>query len=389
MHAGHDDKGHHGSKQRHAHKAKGVVQPQHKGAEVGAKERANGAQYAVSQRDHDHNGDQRLQHRAQNGRGVLGNKLLNGCHHGAAQDNGENGAGIAHTVHRDAQEIECRAGGHAAGKGGVDQQTADDHAQCHIGPKLLGCKGADHDGQEIEACITGKGQQLIGAIVGRDTCHIQQDQDDLDHAAADQGRDQRRKRAGNAVKDLIHDSLYALLLRGCVGIVCFHCFFRSKTVLLADQLVHRADVLPNDDLQLFAGPLCSGNTRQILDLVHLNDAAVLHIEAQPCDAVGKEPHIVLAADQLNNAVGQHIIIFCHGCSPPCFCKQFLWVFFYHKPVRGALPGGSVSIKNPSAPQNTHTAPAGHIGAFSAALWGKALQRRSAFIGHNPHEHTND
>ena len=27
--------------------------------------------------------------------------------------------------------------------------------------------------------------------------------------------------------------------------------------------------------------------------------------------------------------------------------------------------------------------------LSAVLWGKALQRRSAFIGHNPHEHTND
>ena len=92
----------------------------------------------------------------------------------------------------------------------------------------------------------------------------------------------------NAVKDLIHDSLYALLLPGLRRHRLLPLLFRSKTVLLADQLVHRADVLPNDDLQLFAGPLCSGNARQILDLVHLNDAAVLHIEAQPCDAVGKE-----------------------------------------------------------------------------------------------------
>ena len=53
---------------------------------------------------------------------MLGKELLDGGHDGAAQDDREDGAGVAHAVHGDAQEVEGGAVADAAGRrtAGVD-----------------------------------------------------------------------------------------------------------------------------------------------------------------------------------------------------------------------------------------------------------------------------
>ena len=312
MHTGHDNERHHSGKGGHTDEAQGVVQPQDEGAQVGAQERTDGAEDAVGQGDHDDDGQQRLQHGTQDVRGVLGKELLDGGHDGAAQDDGEDGAGVAHAVHGDAQEVEGGAVADAAGKGRVDQQAADDHAQGGVGTKLLGGECADHDGQEVEASVTGKGEQLVCAAVGGHAGHVHQDQDDFDHAAANQSGDKRGQRAGDAVEDFVDDSLGTLLLGGLFIVqLLVHGFLHGEAVLLANQAVGIVDSLADDDLVLAVLPLGAENTGQFFDFVFFNGGLVLHVKTQAGHAVGKKLDIGFAADKTNDLVRKLLIFLCH------------------------------------------------------------------------------
>ena len=292
---------------------------------------------------------------------MLGDKFFDGGHHRAGQNDGEDRAGVGGSIYGNSQEVIGGASPNPSNKAGIDHQSANDHAQGHVGPKFLGGKGADQDGQEIESGVTGKAQQLIGRVVSRNMEHIQKDQNDLQHTAANEGGDHGGQGAGYSIEDGVHHALHTT---GPLGATCvqilIHCGLLGKSRLFAHRVVYVSHSLTDDDLQLVPGPLGPKDAGELLDLFHLRKTTVFQIKAQPGDTVGQVENIVFPSHQFHHTGSQFIIILCHS--------KFSSQNNHLSPPERAFPGKNTNKKPPNKTAHSIPVRPSRVGGYARLYW---------------------
>ena len=386
MHTSHDDQRVNSCQNCTSDKSGCIIQPNNSSRQIGSSISAQRSQNNQLQRSNYHQRQCRHQHITQAGRDHFIDEFFDRCCYCNRQDHRKNRARIIAAVHGQSEQRDWISRVDHRSKVRMNQTSTQCHSDEYIYVEFLRCGITDNDRQEIESNIAYHAENVIGRAIDRqNACVGQHLKQRFQHTTCDHDRNNR----SNTASDRIHKCPDCKLLLWRIQIF-IHRFLLLKSILLANRIISLVHILTNNDLKLVSCPLCSHSTRNFFDFVQLNSTLVLQIKTQPCDTMNNRTHIVLAADQLDNAVGKRIIIFCHVCFPPCSCKQFQWFYILSQTRPGRAPGRFCFNKKPQRTAKIRTRPQrGTQVHLSAVLWGKALQRRSAFIGHNPHEHTND
>ena len=287
------------------------------------------------------NKEQQIQHRNKDAAQHLGNdpvqQLFQLSLHKTSGNDGKNRTGIADHVDRDAKEINCDGVGCAEQSGdiGVYQRRSDCHRDKRLSAELAACTVCKEDRQEVEHAVTGCVQDRISRSgLVQHTQRDEQDHKAFQQTGTGKGTQERGENAGNRVDQYSRQLL--LFRRGGIGSrfcsrsLCHTCF--GDVGGFQDNIIHISHIGANDDLILTGGFHDLEYAVQFFDFFGLCQRNIFQFETQTCNAMCQRDNVFFTADQLDNAFGKHVVIFCHGSPPNAF---LVFSCFHNDPAAGA------------------------------------------------------
>ena len=228
------------------------------------------------------------------------------CPH--TEDNRQWIAAVGHQHNRQAKNVERFPRSYNALESRVHHCRSQRHCKERIAAKLLGSCIRNHNWHKIHGCIAEEIQEHTQITFCRNKAgEGQQGIHDRDHTAADNGRQHRSKDTCQCIHYNIQRFLLFAVIR-CRRIV-FVC------IQLADfhnNIIGKADILPNDDLELAA---LIADAHHALDSLYFSFvcfAVICQIETQTGRAMGQSRNILFAAYGFKNGFAHLLIILCHG-----------------------------------------------------------------------------
>ena len=180
----------------------------------------------------------------------------------------------------------------------------DGDSHVFVAPDLLGGGDGHEDGQEYQGRVSDRLEHLVGRGLGRENSRCaEKDVHDLDESGAHEGGNDGGEDGGEPLHVVAGASLATLSVRA-VSLT----LGAEKTLELVVDL---HDVLADDDLVLAVLVLDADDLGDVLDPLAVGQALVLELKTKTGDAVREEPHVVLAADGLENLRGD-FLLGCHA-----------------------------------------------------------------------------
>ena len=309
MHTGHDHVGEQSRKQRNRDGACNVIQPQDRGGDIGAcqltqrrqckdRDGIGGGHCQRTDKDRlEHTGDHFVQE--------FFHIIRNDCQ----QQRRKQRTAVSFQGNIDTKHGDWIASTYNSRPFRSNQCTGHDHGICGGRAQFLGRSISDQNGHEVKHRIAHDAQQRIGRTVRKGSINLgDQQQEHLDHTAADQCRNHRLYGSGNVTN-------HCLPNRNLFAFQVTVQFFVHSTAIAVAQLQHLfinlQQILADDDLQLTALIGDAQHAIQIIDgfLVYLLD--VLDRHAQTGHAVKYGSNIFLCSSQRHDILRQLFEIFCH------------------------------------------------------------------------------
>ncbi|MND98837.1 hypothetical protein D3C80_912040 [compost metagenome] len=219
----------------------------------------------------------------------------------------DHGIGVFHRGDRDQGEghlLPLGGPGHQLDEAGVHQHAGDGDGERHIGLELDGGGGGHHQGQEEEGAVTGHSEYGEGrGSFLQHPCHLQHHGQQLEHGAADDGRNEGRHGADQGVQNGGAHAAQAETWLGCrhVSLCAFRQLGKHLAIGVGDHVAddHLALVITADH------PKYPGSG---LERWTVHQGGVLQHEAQARHAVGHGDYVAGSAEGRDDLAGQGRVV---------------------------------------------------------------------------------
>ena len=196
----------------------------------------------------------------------------------------------------------------------MNENRTEHCAHDRIHTELLGGGKTYQYREEVECGIADKCEQRIKIRAlfqyiqhaRAEHCHQH-----LEHRSCQHRRDDRRQGSGQTVHDRRTDGFQGqrFLLCRCVRVFLNRFLFR-KAAEITDFLIDFVYIRADDNLILLAGTVDTENTGNLFDCVIVGNRIVFQVEAQSCNTMCCERHIVFSADRFQD-IRRNLLIICH------------------------------------------------------------------------------
>ena len=318
VHAGHDEVGHDAGEKGHGHGTRGGAEEDEDAGDGGADVVAERAEHGKAEDHGEAHGERAHKHRAQHAGDDLVEALLDVVGGQRDEQGRQELLLVLDELELDAEEVDGALVGHEGHEGRGEHGGGAGHGVDRGGAELNRGAPGHEDGHEVERGVGDPAEDGVGArLEERGPRVADEQQDDLEHAAADEAGHERGHRGGDVADDGVEHALGRqglLALSGGRGV-------RGGLAVLGGLehghglLVDADDVSAEDDLLLAGGVDDAEDAVDLLDGGLVGGVVVHEDEAQARGAVGNVGDVGHAAGRGDDLLGNALLVHCQSFLP--------------------------------------------------------------------------